>query len=57
MGPFDALCGFRPVAATVELLDALAVAELQPFAEVLRRDPSSAGLRYVMGSLLTMPAR
>jgi mannose-6-phosphate isomerase len=56
LGPFEALCGFRPVAATIELLDALAVAELQPFVEVLRGDPSADALRYVMGSLLTMPS-
>jgi mannose-6-phosphate isomerase len=56
LAPFDALCGFRPIAATVELLDTLAVFELRPFADVLRRDPSPGALRYVMGSLLTMPA-
>jgi mannose-6-phosphate isomerase len=56
LGPFDALCGFRPVAATVELLDALEVPELQPFVDVLRRDPSPDGLHYVVGSLLTMPS-
>jgi mannose-6-phosphate isomerase len=44
------------VAATIELVDTLAVVELRPFAEVLRRDPSPDALRYVMGSLLTMPA-
>jgi mannose-6-phosphate isomerase len=56
LAPFDALCGFRPIAVTIELFDALAVTELQPFAEVLRRDPSPEALQYVMGSLLTMPA-
>jgi mannose-6-phosphate isomerase len=56
LDPFDALCGFRPVAETLAVLDALAVAELQPFAEVLRRTPTADGLRYLLGSLLTMPA-
>jgi len=52
---FDAVCGFRPVGSTVTMFDALGVAELQPFTEVLRRSPDADGLRYVLGSLLTMP--
>ena len=62
LSSFDALCGFRPLHATVDLLDSLATGgarRLAPFADVLReagvdrRDASDA-LRDVVGSLLTM---
>jgi mannose-6-phosphate isomerase len=56
--PFDALCGFRPISDTSDLLAALPTARgLQPFGELLRRahDPADA-LREVVGTLLTMPA-
>jgi len=52
--PFDALCGFRPVAATLELLDEVAPPGLRPFAGVLARKPGPDGLRAVVGHLLTM---
>ncbi|MFN2560981.1 MAG: mannose-6-phosphate isomerase, class I [Jatrophihabitans sp.] len=49
---FDALCGFRPVAATLELLDDLAVPELAFLAERLRgADP----LRSAFTAILTHP--
>ena len=48
--PFDALCGFRPVAATLELLAELAVPELAFAAELLHgEDP----LRATFTALLT----
>ena len=56
--PFDALCGFRPLAATIDLIASLPAAQLlQPFADVLQRanEPADA-LREVVGHLLTMPA-
>ncbi len=53
--PFDALCGFRPVADTLELLDALAADGLEPVADALRRD-GDAALAGVVRDLLTMPA-
>ena len=59
--PFDALCGFRPLDATAELLQVLAgrgAHGLAPFAALLAdagADPAGA-LGYTVGSLLTMPA-
>jgi mannose-6-phosphate isomerase len=48
--PFDALCGFRPVEATLELLASLDVPELASVAELLRGpDP----LRAAFTALLT----
>jgi mannose-6-phosphate isomerase len=50
---FDALCGFRPVAVTLELLDALAVADLDPVRVALSgADP----LRTAFGWLLERDA-
>ena len=57
---FDALCGFRPLAATVELLRALTARgahRLAPFVTVLgdgAADPADA-LRFAVGTLLAMP--
>lgn len=52
--PFDTLCGFRPAAATLDLLDALAVEALAPVAAALRRD-GDAALAAVVRDLLTLP--
>lgn len=49
--PCEALVGFRPVARTVELLDALATPALAPYRDVLARD-GAAGLRPVLARLL-----
>ena len=46
---FDALCGFRPVAGTLRLLDALAVPELDGVRSLLSTD----GLRAAFTHLLT----
>ena len=49
---FDALCGFRPVSQTLRLLDALAVAELAPYRELLAGED---GLRATFTTLLSLP--
>ncbi len=49
---FEAFCGFRPVAETAELLDALAVAQLAPYRQVL---VGEGGLRAAFTCLLTLP--
>jgi mannose-6-phosphate isomerase len=51
--PFDALCGFRRAADTVRLLDALGVAELEPFVLPLRASPDARGLSQTFQALMT----
>ncbi len=56
---FDALCGFRPVDATVELLRSLArrgARGLKPYADLLADagDDPRRSLAYAVGTLLTM---
>ncbi len=57
--PFEALAGFRPVARTVELMQALDVKELDPFVALLSgqsEDPSGAGgLRALFTTWITAP--
>lgn len=55
LGRFDALCGFRPVAQSLELLEALAVASLTPVVDELRRRPGAAGLEAAFSLLMKMP--
>ena len=50
--PFDAVCGFRAVAETLALLDALAVRELEFVADALR---GPDGLRAAFTAILTHP--
>ncbi len=50
--PFDALCGFRPVEATLRLLDLLAVPVLDPVAAALG---GPGGLRAAFSALLEQP--
>lgn len=46
---FEALCGFRPVADTLRLLDAFDLPELQPVRELLTGpDPLRAALTYLL---------
>jgi mannose-6-phosphate isomerase len=55
--PFKALCGFRPVADTVRLLDALVavgVDELQPYRNLLAGED---GVRATFTTVLTLPER
>ncbi len=49
--PFDALCGFRPLEETVDLLASLDVAALAPVLTALRAD-GAAALPGVVGTLL-----
>ena len=48
--PFHALCGFRPVAATLALLDKLGLADLSAFTPLVTGD-----LRGTVGGLLSLP--
>ena len=50
--PFDALCGFREVKATLRLLDALDVAELAPLVAPLRASPDRNGLAQTFGAIM-----
>jgi mannose-6-phosphate isomerase len=55
--PFEALCGFRPIGATLRLLTGLAeAAPLATYVEALRARPDRDGLREVVTGLLTLPA-
>ena len=51
--PFEGLCGFRRPAATADLLDALDVPSLRPYADILRAQPEEAALREVLTAVLT----
>lgn len=53
LGPFNGLCGFRPPAEAAELLEHLGVAELKPWADLLRARPESDALRDVLAAILT----
>lgn len=50
--PFDGLCGFRPPGRCADLLDALRVDALAPFARTLRTRPEEAALREVFTAFL-----
>lgn len=52
---FHALCGFRPVTETIELLDALAVPALAPDLQTLRSAPDASGVRIILDRLLRLP--
>lgn len=52
---FDALAGFRPVARTVEFLDALAVSDLDPYVQLLSGQPDADGLRALFTTWITAP--
>ncbi|MER6913049.1 mannose-6-phosphate isomerase, class I [Streptomyces sp. NPDC000594] len=51
--PFEGLCGFRPAAATADLLAGLGVDSLKPYADLLRAHPEEAALREVLTAILT----
>ena len=55
LSEFHALAGFRPVPATLEFFDALAVPGLQPFRQMLAGQPDADGLRAVFTTFVTMP--
>ncbi|NEA76638.1 mannose-6-phosphate isomerase, class I [Streptomyces sp. SID13588] len=51
--PFDGLCGFRHPAEAAELLEALGVDSLKPYADILRARPETDALREVLAAVLT----
>ncbi|GHG77035.1 mannose-6-phosphate isomerase, class I [Streptomyces griseocarneus] len=51
--PFDGLCGFRAPDATAELLAALGVDSLKPYADLLHAHPESAALREMLTAVLS----
>ncbi len=52
LGAFEALCGFRPTAATAELLDRLAVPALDGWAAALRARPAAEVLPALLREAL-----
>ncbi|MFC4754233.1 mannose-6-phosphate isomerase, class I [Dietzia aurantiaca] len=52
---FHALVGFRPVERTIALFDALDVALLRPYRDMLAGQPDAEGLRAVFTTFVTMP--
>ncbi|MBO0853990.1 MAG: mannose-6-phosphate isomerase, class I [Nocardia sp.] len=52
---FEALAGFRAPPRTVELLEALAVPELDRYAKLLAAQPDSDGLRTLFTTWITLP--
>ncbi|HYQ18142.1 MAG TPA: mannose-6-phosphate isomerase, class I, partial [Polyangiaceae bacterium] len=56
LGEFWALCGFREVSQTLQLLDELAVTELEPYRATLARDPDQRGISAVFAQLMQAPA-
>ncbi|MEV0295144.1 mannose-6-phosphate isomerase, class I [Nocardia sp. NPDC050710] len=52
---FEALAGFRDPRRTVALLRALAVPQLESFADLLAAQPDSAGLRTLFTTWITLP--
>ncbi len=53
--PFEALAGFRPASRSAELLRALAVAELDPYIELLNDQCDADGLRALFTTWITAP--
>lgn len=52
---FEALAGFRPVARTIQLLEALAVSDFNPYIELLNDQSDADGLRAVFTTWITAP--
>lgn len=52
---FEALAGFRPVARTIELMQALRVPNLEPFIALLQGQSDAAGLRALFTTWITAP--
>jgi mannose-6-phosphate isomerase len=52
---FEALAGFRPAARTIELLQALAVSDLDPYIELLNDQSDADGLRALFTTWITAP--
>ncbi|MFI9203277.1 mannose-6-phosphate isomerase, class I [Streptomyces sp. NPDC053048] len=51
--PFEGLCGFRAPDATAELLAALDVDSLKPYADLLHAHPEDAALREMLTAVLS----
>jgi mannose-6-phosphate isomerase len=51
--PFDGLCGFRHPAESADLIEALGVDSLKPYADLLRAHPEDAALRETLAAVLT----
>ena len=52
---FEALAGFRPAAKTIELFEALAVADLDPSIDLLNDQSDADGLRALFTTWITAP--
>ncbi|MBB1245143.1 mannose-6-phosphate isomerase, class I [Streptomyces durbertensis] len=52
LGPFEGLCGFRPADESAELIAALDVDELKPYADLLHAHPEDAALREMLTAVL-----
>jgi len=52
---FEALAGFRPAARTIELLQALAVSDLDPYIDLLNDQSDADGLRALFTTWITAP--
>jgi len=55
LGQFEALAGFRPAAASVEFMRALAVADLDPYIALLEGQSDADGLRALFTTWITAP--
>lgn len=53
--PFEALAGFRPASRSVELMQALAVSDLDPFIDLLSDQSDADGLRALFTTWITAP--
>ena len=53
---FDALCGFRDPARTVELLAELSVPQLDPYLSLLSGQPDRDGVRALFSTVVTLPS-
>ena len=57
LGEFWALCGFRDVSETLELLDELGAQELLPYRALLATEPSEAGISKAFSALMQAPVQ
>jgi len=55
LGEFWALCGFRDVAQTLELLDELGAPALSPYRALLAAEPNGIGIKKAFSSLMQAP--
>jgi mannose-6-phosphate isomerase len=55
LSDFEALAGFRPAAQSVELMRALAVADLEPYVALLTDQSDADGLRALFTTWITAP--